>query len=386
MNEPVPVPPIVMRRLSTVSPSLAEALRVCPLRALLSRSAGVNDYVLGNPKAWLGTAYHSVLEQAARKSCDLDGDDPIGRLWADAIERLYRDVRAHPLNKRFGPPEHWPGYHVALAGVRLRAAESLCGRQPRMVSPASLESPVSLAREQRFTAYGGKLVGQPDVVDGDAIVDYKSGAIFEETEEGPSIKAGYARQLRIYGFLAGENLGRWPTRGILLPMLGEKAEIGLTPDACRAEAQEALALLDEVNAKIASASGPSELASPSAGACGRCPFRAICPAYWNSVKRDWSGNGRYGDAEGVMLADAEQVHGGTAYALPFSVERGSIGEGPSVISPLASSIHEGAALCTTGTRARITGLCVRHNGQLAPTLYTLVMRSVAIPALELDPS
>ena len=39
-----------------------------------SRSAGSSAYVLGNPKAWLGTACHEVLEKiaAAEPSDDLD--------------------------------------------------------------------------------------------------------------------------------------------------------------------------------------------------------------------------------------------------------------------------------------------------------------------------
>jgi hypothetical protein len=244
---------------------------------------------------------------------------------------------------------------------------------------------LSRVLEQRFTAYGGKLVGQPDVVEGDAITDYKSGAIFDETEEGPSIKAGYARQLRLYGFLVHENLGTWPTRGILHPMLGEKAKIDLAPNTCIAEAEAAIALLDTVNSTLASVSSPSELASPSADACGRCPFRTICSAYWDSVTGNWAVNGRYGDAEVVTLADAEQVHLGAAYALHISVERGSITQGPNVISPLASSIHDCVERCTTGVRLRITGLCVRHNGQLAPTLYTVVTRYVDIPTLTIAP-
>ena len=386
MNEPQSVREIVVRRLQTVSPSLAEALRICPLRGLLSRSTGPNDYVLGNPKAWLGTAYHSVIERAASGSCGINSDDPIGSLWAIAIDRLYRDARTHPLNKRFGSPEHWPGYHVALAGVRLRVTEAYPGRRPRTAAPASTQPPVSSVREERFTACGGKLVGRPDLVEGDAIVDYKSGAVFDETAEGPSIKAGYARQLRIYGFLAHENLSQWPTRGVLLPMLGERAEIDLTPDACRDEAEAAVAMLDAVNARMGSASGPLNLASPAAAGCGGCPYRIICPGYWESVTHAWAGNGRYGDAEGIMQADATRVHGGVAYALHLTVERGSVAAGPNVISPLASSIHEDAGQCAAGTKVRITGLCVRHNGQLAPTLYTVVKRTADLPTISLGSS
>jgi hypothetical protein len=44
---------IAVRPLESTSPALAEVMRQCPLRAGLSRAAGVDAYVLGNPKAWL---------------------------------------------------------------------------------------------------------------------------------------------------------------------------------------------------------------------------------------------------------------------------------------------------------------------------------------------
>lgn len=368
----------------TVSPSLAEVLRVCPLRGLLARAPGVDDYLLGNPKAWLGTAYHAVLERAARGSYDLNSSDPVGRLWADAIERIYTAASAHPLNKRFGTPERWPGYYLALAGVRLRVTELSTAKKPRPATTAPSEVVNAPVRERRFGAFDGKLVGQPDLVEGNTIVDYKSGAIFDDTVDGPSIKAGYARQLRIYGFLVGTSLGKWPTRGVLLPMLGAKAEIELTRDECRAEAENAVNLLDITNRRLATAREPSQLASPSADACGRCPYRIMCSAYWDSVSPAFAADKRYGDAEGVMLADAERVHGGGAYALRISVERGSVASGANVVSPLASSVHENAELCHLGTRVRIIGLCVRHNAQLAPTLHTVVQRCSGIPALKID--
>ena len=38
-------------------------MRVCQLRAGLSKADGISGVTLGNPKSWLGTAYHFVLEQ-----------------------------------------------------------------------------------------------------------------------------------------------------------------------------------------------------------------------------------------------------------------------------------------------------------------------------------
>ena len=58
------LPNIELTTITAVSPSLAELLRLCALRAGLSRLATTRPLVLGNPKAWLGTAYHEVLEAA----------------------------------------------------------------------------------------------------------------------------------------------------------------------------------------------------------------------------------------------------------------------------------------------------------------------------------
>jgi len=382
MSAPEPIPAIVVRKLPTLSPSLAEALRMCPLRGLLYQSSGADNYVLGNPKAWLGTAYHKVLEQAACMPAEVGSGDQVGRLWADAIEALRSRGQAHPLNKRFGPPERWPGYHLALAGVRFRFSELQRKAPPREAAFSHDQAPAAAMREKRFAAYGGRLVGRPDLVERDSIIDYKSGAIFDDTQGTPTVKAGYARQLRIYGFLVHASLGWWPAKGALLPMLGENVEIELTPEACRREAEAAVALLDGVNARVASALSPSELASPSTASCSSCSYRMICPAYWGAATPSWSADRRYGDAEGVILSRAEQVHCGTAAALHVEIERGTVPAGRNVISPLALSVHDGVGLYAAAERIRLVGLSIRQNGQLAPTLYTVVMRTAALPAIE----
>ena len=70
-----------------VSPSLAETLRNCPLQAGISRIRAVRMHVLGNPKAWLGTAYHSVFEQVWASRA-FDGDVRIDEIWTNAIALL----------------------------------------------------------------------------------------------------------------------------------------------------------------------------------------------------------------------------------------------------------------------------------------------------------
>ena len=117
---------IELRPIAAVSPSLAETLRICPLQAAFSRITPLRGFVLGNPKAWLGTAYHEVLEKLwSPTEEDLDDDELVERLWERAIETLRHKAVGHALDRRFAEPEKWPGYYLARACVRVRAKQAL---------------------------------------------------------------------------------------------------------------------------------------------------------------------------------------------------------------------------------------------------------------------
>ena len=116
------------------SPTLADHARVLascrPLRA-----AGSLRFVLGNPKAWLGTAYHEVLKEIV--NVDLDQETvgaAVDRLWNKSIANHQRRADAHALDRRFGSPMTWPGYHIAHASVLLRAQELFAGVPPTVVA------------------------------------------------------------------------------------------------------------------------------------------------------------------------------------------------------------------------------------------------------------
>ena len=81
---------IAIARIEATSPTLAELMRSCLLRSGLARSSGAAQYVLGNPKVWLGIAYHTVLEKIAEVE---RGDGSVERsatvLWEKAIDSLF---------------------------------------------------------------------------------------------------------------------------------------------------------------------------------------------------------------------------------------------------------------------------------------------------------
>ncbi|MCL4851001.1 MAG: PD-(D/E)XK nuclease family protein, partial [Bryobacteraceae bacterium] len=209
--------------LSAVSPSLAELLRNCKLRAGFSRIERATQFVLGNPKAWLGTAYHEVLAAAASHT-GTALDNVVSAAWERAIRRAHERAKAHPLDRRFGEPETWPGYHVIAAMARVRAQQFAADKSHTENCRDALGAKAGSYREQKFSGAGGKLVGRPDVVRPDVIIDFKSGSVHEQGAE-EEVRASYVRQLRLYAFLVKEALGSWPQRGILVPMIGSPVEI-----------------------------------------------------------------------------------------------------------------------------------------------------------------
>jgi hypothetical protein len=373
------LPPI-----AAVSPSLAETLRNCPLQAGISRINGVRDYVLGNPKAWLGTAYHEVLERLWDDPNPLDENVRIEGLWNKAISTLQAKAIAHRLNRRFSIPEHWPGYHLVHAFAILRAQMALRD-QPR--DPKSSAATVSVIREQNFSAMKGKLIGKPDVIIGNEIRDYKSGRIYDETADGKqTIKQAYVRQLRLYGRLVEERLGVCPTKGVLLPMQGEAVEVALDSETCAVEATEAVQLLDVYNSRLQSVPTVSSLAMPSPQICRWCQYKALCTGFWENVNETWTDGLGSACVRGTVSSAPQPIHNGKALSLTMANTTGTIAV-PVTIAPLESTVHANVAAWRPGDIARVINLYRRNDGQLAPTAATVCLRDhdcagLSVPANE----
>jgi hypothetical protein len=371
--------------IETVSPTLAETLRQCRLRAGLSRVEGSSQYVLGNPKAWLGRAYHAVMEAvAAAARCGNDIEARVRDAWHAAIEREYQRSRGHPFDKRFGPPESWPGYHLVAAMALVRARE-LANYTRAQSSPPSYARLANAAwREEKFATADGKVVGRPDVVLPGAIVDFKTGDVFEE-EDQDQIKASYVRQLRLYAYLVKETLGWWPQRGVLIPMAGSPVAVELAPDECESEAETAKRLLDEYNEALSRALDPIELASPSPASCRWCPYQLYCPGFWGAVVPEWKNGLGAAAIAGDATGPAKPIHSWSALSLSLHVKRGTSSPSQTVsLFPLDPSIHEDVPLVKDGDPVRVTGLRTRADESLVATRRTLVSRERVLPQLQID--
>lgn len=373
---------IKLEPIAAISPSLAETLRNCPLQAALSRIPSLRRFVLGNPKAWLGTAYHEVLEKLwSPVEENLTDDELVEHLWSRAIENIRAQASGRPLDRRFSEPEKWPGYFLARACVQVRAQQALAELPREQASGSPRDSQKSgTMREKDLSAMDGRLVGKPDVVLPGEIRDYKSGNIFETTADGSQIvKQGYVRQLRLYGHLVHTTSGQCPSKGKLLPMQGEAVEIDLGPNTCQAAAEEAVNLLDTFNERLATASGPNDLATPSPHACRWCQFKAICPVFWANVDESWAGDLGSAAVRGNLASPPATIHNGRAFSLAVEVMNGTVAAGALTIAPLNTTVHE-LDHFRDGDGVRIVNLYQRSDSQLAPTAATFCVRECDCPS------
>jgi hypothetical protein len=345
------------------------------LRAGLSRCPELQPTVLGNPKAWLGTAYHKVMEQmpmilGAGGGAMAHAD----AVWNAEIARLEQEAASHPLNSRFGPARSWKGYFLIHATVRLRIEEGLAALST--AAPSTMTVPEPAAREEEMTAAHGKLRGKIDLVRGDDLNDYKTGSIFEEDDAdvAPVVKAAYVRQLRIYAWLVHADSGRWVKRGLLYPLAGPPVEMPIVPAECEAEAANALALLEAYNTAVAAGAEPSALATPSPEACRWCPFKPSCPPFWAAVNPDWSGQLDGEAIRGIVADPPQALLAPGAWALAVHVQAGTQAAGASVrLAPLPVQVHQALTGLAPGQTVFLTRIGRKANGSLFPLLQTVLL-------------
>lgn len=371
---------LVLRAIEVTSPSLSEYMRMCPLKAGLSKAAGSSAFVLGNPKAWLGTAYHHVLENILDTRASGEPlEHAAVRLWDEAISAQLERNRRHPIDQRFGTPESWPGYHLAKASVLIKARQLAAAPVPERPRGTG----TAVIRERQFAAFGGALIGRPDVIREPEVVDYKSGAIteYDEQTQADVVKAAYVRQLRVYGYLVHEALGWWPARGVLVPMVGAGIEVPLTADDCTREATEAVQALTAFNAALSDTAPVTSLAKPGPVSCKWCTHKVVCASFWATADETWTGKLDGACVEGVLTSDPQTVHNGSAWAFSIDVLGGSENRGIRQISPLNPTVHALTQTLKGGERIRATGLRARPDGVLLPTNRTVIARVADLPSV-----
>jgi PD-(D/E)XK nuclease superfamily len=255
-------------------------MRLCGLRAALTATPEANQWVLHDPRAWLGTAFHHVMS-AARAGLDQQN---LQSAWETAIVDAARKASAHPLDRRYSLPERWPSYFLIRQRALSLASEVVVRRgESKLKSPGMQPHSVPTGAERWLEARGGRLAGRPDYYDGRTVIDYKSSLPDPKWPGAPAVIEGFQRQLRLYAAIIAEALGKLPEAARIVTASGQTMDVPIPAGACEAEADAAIASLDGLDSKFRSHVGPAGMAQPSTMSCGGCPFKLICPVFWLSA-------------------------------------------------------------------------------------------------------
>jgi hypothetical protein len=85
--------------------------------------------VLHDPRLWLGTALHSLLEKARHEHIsDLEN------AWDGEIAEFVQRIEYHQFNQKFSDPSRWPSYFLIRQRALSSAAELQQGGLPAAAS------------------------------------------------------------------------------------------------------------------------------------------------------------------------------------------------------------------------------------------------------------
>lgn len=118
-------PPLVIGPVAITSPTLANEMKLCRLRAGLASCRESASWVLHDPRLWLGTALHSLLEKARHEHIsDLEA------AWDGEIAGFVQRIGSHQFDQRFSDPQRWPSYFLVRQRALSSAAELSAARRP----------------------------------------------------------------------------------------------------------------------------------------------------------------------------------------------------------------------------------------------------------------
>ncbi|MGY8710476.1 PD-(D/E)XK nuclease family protein [Bradyrhizobium sp. 18BD] len=364
-----------IRPLATTSPSLGNEMRICPLRAGLASCREADEWVLHDPRLWLGTALHALLERTRHEGiADIEG------AWDGEIAKLVQRIGSHQFDRRFSDPTRWPAYYLTRQRALSSAAKLNSAAKP---SSGSVQAPSRSGTERRLTARGGRLVGRPDRFDRTTVTDIKSNLPDRATPLGIELFGRHRRQILIYAAIIAESLGFWPNKGIIAGASGETIEFGLAPAECDAEADAAIADLDAWNGALSSAARAADLASPSETSCGSCRFQLVCPAFWEWLARR-SPNGAVIEAPVAVSGQVNSVQLGNDGDLQTVTLAGAVSTVPGMTTASVvtrRSIHGALPASSVSSGCRIVGAGMRRDGRLIADWATLLVPSDRVPAI-----
>ena len=307
---PEPCPELI----EEFSPSLANQLMSCPLRAAFSRDPQYHKWKRPSPQTALGNVAHALTEKAFTKHSwppeETEARAALEKVWDECAQQ-----EAQKLNEAWAPaelpaPQEWPGY--ALTKFRtIRRALNLVTRERREEPDRVRPAGIGVERFMHDETSG--LIGRADRIEPAGnktrIVDLKTGLNQGEPSQDQQ------RQLLLYAVLVHRTTGAWPASIAVEDASGEQFELPLNPHDAEQALQDVQDAISQFN-NDATVGRSLSSARPSSDNCRWCPFRVVCSPYWSSINQEWehqaaigsiSDHGRSGEGYFVSVDAAPQL-------------------------------------------------------------------------------
>ena len=285
--------------ISKVSPSLANELLSCELKAGFGRDARFKEWRRPTTYSVLGDAAHAVTE-AAFKRADWPIDPSQRRAALEAAWEGFVSAGTTRLASAWSPAvapprEEWPGYQLTKMRT-LRRAERVIGSRK-----ADLSDPLpGTGIETTLIDPGSMLEGRVDRVDCEGgtvrVVDLKTGL-----KQGAPTEH-QTRQLLLYAVLVQRTSGKWPAEIAIENASGEQTVAPLDPAEAEIALGQVLTAVADFNKHIGD---PSQnlTAQPSAETCRWCAYKVVCGPYWLELRTDWNHHSVLGEISAMGSSD-----------------------------------------------------------------------------------
>lgn len=265
------------------SPSLANLLLSCQLRAGFSRDPAYKNWRRPTTYTALGIAAHAVTE-AAFKRKDWPADPSMARVqlqrvWAAEIEIGVKHLAEAWSPATPPPPQHWPGFALTKARTLRRATKIL-----EASKPSGDQAPPGAGIELELRDPESGLFGRADRIEHDGastrVVDLKTGL----HQDAPS--DSQRRQLLLYAVLVHRRSDQWPASIAVEDASGNRFSQPLEPSDAEAALLDVQKAVAGFNASVAEQTLATQAAA-EAERCRWCEFRVVCGPFWAAVTSEW---------------------------------------------------------------------------------------------------
>lgn len=287
--------------ITKVSPSLANELLACQLKAAFGRDDRFKGWRRPSTYSVLGETAHAVTE-AAFKRTDWASEQSHRRAaleitWESCVAAGTARLASAWSPSSPPPAEEWPGYQLTKIRTLRRAERVIESRTSNRGEPLP-----GTGIEAALADPGSMLEGRVDRVDREGgtfrVVDLKTGL-----QQGAPTE-DQTRQLLLYAVLVHRTTGEWPAEIAIENASGEQVATPLDRAAAEIALDQVLSAVADFNQRI---DALTLTAQPNPETCRWCAYRVVCGPYWNELRVDWNHRSVLGEITGSGTGDQTYV-------------------------------------------------------------------------------